>query len=155
MKRYYSVRIILFVMLLIWMAGIVFPVLTNSSRLMIFTPFIKKLYTNVCHQESYKCISINGRQFLVCSRCFGLYFGALVASFLSLFIRLDPKGLFKYFLLSLIILFADIFSYNIGLYSYSKYIASVTGIFSGSILFIYILNQIEIHLLTLIPTDEK
>jgi uncharacterized membrane protein len=137
------------------MAGIVFPVLTSSSRLLIFTPFVKKLYTNVCHQESYKCISINGRQFLVCSRCFGLYFGAFIASFLSLFFRLDPKGLFKYFILSLIILFADIFSYNIGLYSYSKYIASVTGIFSGSILFIYILNQIEIHLLTLIPTDEK
>jgi hypothetical protein len=52
-------------------------------------------------------------------------------------------------------MFADIISYNIGLYSYSKYIASFTGIFSGSILFIYILNQIELHLLTLRPTDEK
>jgi len=148
-------RLMLFLLLLLWMAGIILPVLTASSQLMIFTPFIKKLYTNVCHQQSYKCFSIGGREFLVCSRCFGLYLGALIASFISLFFKLDSKGLFKYFVLSLIFMFTDIFSYNVGLYAYSKYIASVTGIFSGSILFIYILNQIELHLLTLRLSDEK
>jgi len=155
MKNSFAIRIILFLLLLIWMTGIAFPVLFASSRLIIFTPFVKKLFANVCHQQSYKCISINGQQLLVCSRCFGLYLGAFVFSFLSLFLKLSPKGLFKYFILSLFIMFADIFSYNVGLYSYSKYIASLTGIFSGSILFIYILNQIESLFLTLSTSDEK
>lgn len=155
MNKSYITRITLFLLLLFWMTGIIFPVLTASSGFMIFTPFIKKLYTNVCHQDTQKCISINGKQLLVCSRCFGLYFGALIFSSLSLFLKLDPKGTFKYFILSLFIMFIDIFSYKIGLYSYSKYIASLTGIFSGSILFIYILNQIELHFLTFKATNEK
>jgi len=154
MKKSYILRIILLLSLLLWITGIIFPVLTAASRLTIFSPILKKLYSNVCHQESYKCISVNGREFLVCSRCFGLYIGALIASFLSLFLNLNPKGLFKYFVISLIFMFADIFSYNVGLYPYSKYIACLTGIFSGSILFIYILNQIELHLFTLRLSDE-
>ena len=155
MKRSYAVRIIFFFLLLLWMLCIFFPVLASSSQLIIFTPLLKKMFSNVCHQQNYKCITINGSQLFVCSRCFGLYLGALIISFLSIFIRFNPNGLFKFLLLSLAIMFADIFSYNIGLYSYSKYIASGTGIFSGSILFIYILNQIESHLLSLRQADEK
>jgi hypothetical protein len=50
---------------------------------------------------------------------------------------------------------ADILFYNAGIYQYSKYIAFGTGIFSGSLTFIYILNEFENYLLTIIPTDEK
>jgi hypothetical protein len=52
-------------------------------------------------------------------------------------------------------IFADILFYNTGLYGYSKNIAFGTGLFSGSVTFIYILNEFENYLLTIIPTDEK
>ena len=52
-------------------------------------------------------------------------------------------------------IFADILFYSTGLYGYSKYIAFGTGLFSGSVTFIYILNEFENYLLTIIPTDEK
>ena len=52
-------------------------------------------------------------------------------------------------------IFADILFYYTGLYGYSKIIAFGTGLFSGSVTFIYILNEFENYLLTIVPPDEK
>jgi uncharacterized membrane protein len=138
-----------------WFCGISFPVITSGSWLYVFTPLVKKLFSTVCHQESYKCISVGGAQFLVCTRCLGIYTGVLVFSFLSLFFSIKLKRPFLLISISLLFMLSDIFLYNIGLYPYSFYIAGGTGLFSGSLLFIYILNEFENYLLTLIPSDEK
>ena len=66
-----------------------------------------------------------------------------------------PKHIIKLIIISFLMIFADILFYNAGLYGYSKYIAFGTGIFSGSVTFIYILNEFENYLLTIILPDEK
>jgi hypothetical protein len=52
-------------------------------------------------------------------------------------------------------IFADILFYRTGLYGYSKIIAFGTGLFSGSVTFIYLLNEFDNYLLTLILPNEK
>ena len=116
---------------------------------------IKKVYSNVCHQESYKLIAIGGHQFLVCARCLGIYTGVLIFSFVSIFIKIIPKHIIKLIIISFIMILADILFYTAGLYGYSKYVAFGTGLFSGSVTFIYILNEFENYLLTIISHDEK
>jgi hypothetical protein len=61
----------------------------------------------------------------------------------------------KLIIISLVMILGDILFYIIGLYSYSKFIAFGTGLFSGSVTFIYILNEFENYLLTIILPDEK
>jgi len=139
----------------VWYIGLSFPIIFSSSEFIILTPLIKKAYSNVCHQESYKVIAIGGHQFLVCSRCLGIYTGALIFSFISIFIRITPKQIIKLIILSFVMIFADILFYKTGLYGYSKYIAFGTGLFSGSVTFIYILNEFENYLLNIILPDEK
>ena len=138
-----------------WYIGLSFPIIFSSSEFIILTPFIKKAYSNVCHQESYKVIAIGGHQFLVCARCLGIYTGVLIFSFISIYIRIIPKHIIKLIIISFVMIFADILFYNAGLYGYSKYIAFGTGLFSGSVTFIYILNEFENYLLTIILPDEK
>jgi uncharacterized membrane protein len=118
-------------------------------------PFIKKAYSNVCHQESYKVIAIGGHQFLVCARCLGIYTGVLIFSFILIFIKIIPKHIIKLIIISIVMIFADIIFYTTGLYGYSKIIAFGTGLFSGSVTFIYILNELENYLLTIMLPDEK
>lgn len=119
------------------------------------TPLIKKAYSNICHQESYKLIEIRGHQFLVCARCLGIYTGVLIFSFISIFIKVIPKHIIKLIIISFVMIFADILFYRTGLYGYSKIIAFGTGLFSGSVTFIYILNEFDNYLLTLILPNEK
>ncbi len=52
------------------------------------------LFSPICHQSSARCFSLLGRQWAVCQRCSGIYFGLLVASFLphELSIIREPRG---------------------------------------------------------------
>jgi uncharacterized membrane protein len=139
----------------VWYIGLSFPILFSSSEFIVLTPLIKKAYSNVCHQESYKLITIGGNQFLVCARCLGIYTGVLIFSFISIFLKIIPNHIIKLIIISIVMIFADILFYTTGLYGYSKYIAFGTGLFSGSVTFIYILNEFDNYLLTIILPDEK
>lgn len=135
--------------------GLSFPIVFSSNGFIILTPILKKAYTNVCHQESYKCIAIGGKQFLVCARCLGIYTGVVIFSFVSIFTRIIPKHIVRMIVISIVLILADILFYNTGLYGYSKIIGFGTGLFSGSVTFIYILNEFDNYLLTITLPNEK
>jgi uncharacterized membrane protein len=138
-----------------WFLGLSFPIIFSSSEFIILSPFIKKAYSNICHQESYKVIAIGGKQFLVCARCLGIYTGVLIFSFVSIFVKIIPKHIIRLIIISVMLIFADILFYTTGLYEYSKIIGFGTGLFSGSVTFIYILNEFDNYLLTIILPNEK
>jgi uncharacterized membrane protein len=139
----------------VWYIGLSFPIIFSSSQFIILTPLIKKAYFNICHQESYKVISIAGHQFFVCARCLGIYTGILIFSFASIFMRIIPKHMIMLMIISFVLILADILFYMTGLYGYSKYIGFGTGIFSGSVTFLYILNELDNYLLTITIPDEN
>ena len=141
------IRTSLFLLILIWCLGFLSPLIYKSNNLALLTyPFTKKIYSIVCHQIGAKTFTVNGEKLLVCARCTGIYLGALTASLISNFIYIkDIKGV-SIFLLSLIILLADVLLTTAGVYHYSKYIAMATGLFFGSVSFVYILNIIENNL---------
>ena len=137
-------RTIIFLSLLIWCFGFSFNLLFgNSIESAIAYPFLKKIYHTVCHQLDEKTFSINGEKLLVCARCTGIYLGALISSIASLiFIRnISIKMKLLYF--SMIPMLIDVLSTTLGVYTYSKELAFFTGLFFGSVVFIYILAAIE------------
>jgi hypothetical protein len=79
----------------------------------------------------------------------------VIFSLVSLFTDIAHKHIIKLIIISIGLILADILLYSLGLYGYSKIIAFGTGLFSGSVTFIYILNELENYLLTLILPDEK
>jgi uncharacterized membrane protein len=138
----------------VWYLGLSFPIIFPSTQFIILTPLLRHVYSNVCHQESYKVIGICGHQFLVCARCLGIYTGVLLFSFISIFKKIIPRHINMLIIVSVVMILADILFYSTGLYGYSKYIAFGTGIFSGSVTFIYILNEFENYLVTRILPNE-
>jgi len=125
------IRLILFIALFVWCVGFSYNSLfPNSAYTIIASPFLKKLYGTVCHQHIEKTFLFNKHYFYVCARCTGIYSGALVVSFISIFSlpRLPEKMTLLYF--SAIPMLIDVLS-------------TTTGIFFGSATFAYILAAIE------------
>jgi len=87
---------------------------------------------------------------LVCARCAGIYFGALITS-LSIFslrsVRLNEKLL----LMTLLFLCADVLLVTIGIYNYSKMVSFTTGLLFGGSVYAYLMKEIE----TLFFTSQK
>lgn len=142
-QKFHVARVILFFILLIWCIGFslkaIFP---HSDEILIFSPLLKKFYSSICHQDDLKTFTISGEKLFVCIRCTGIYLGALAFSFISIFlkrIRISKK----LFLAGFSAIIADIIIYNSGIFDYSKYFAFVTGIFFGSVAFLYILIILE------------
>ncbi|MEO8399059.1 MAG: DUF2085 domain-containing protein [Ignavibacteriaceae bacterium] len=136
-------RVLFSFLLVIWILGFASLSIFQSSFAVIISPFLKKIYAAVCHQIDYKTINFFGQKLFVCSRCTGIYFGAFLSSFYLIF---DSRkiGLKNSFLLAAsILIIMDVVFYSIGLYEYSKSIAFITGLFFGSIVFVYILIIIE------------
>lgn len=132
----------LFFLLLIWNLGIFSEFLIiRISGLNSLIPFLSIGYSNVCHQAVWKTIGQGAIHTLVCSRCSGIYAGALAFSLAALFMRgrffLKSTRLLGIMMLPML---ADVIFYNSGLYNYSKTAAFLTGFLSGSGLFLYILG---------------
>ncbi len=145
-KRY--LRIAIFAAMLIWCAGFsIVPLFPNSPVAAVLYPFLKSGYGTVCHQRDVKTFTVFGQKLLVCARCTGIYIGALLVSLFSVFvikkIILDLKLLYA----AIIPMTADVLFSTLGIYHYSKYLAFLTGIFFGSVVFIYILAVFENHFL--------
>jgi uncharacterized membrane protein len=136
-------RIILFFVLLSWCIGFslksIFP---DSAEVIIFSPVLKKIYSSVCYQDELKTFTVSGEKLFVCIRCTGIYIGALIFSFISIFLRQNRTSK-KLFLAGLSAVIADVILYSSGIFNYSKYFAFVTGFFFGSVAFLYILNILE------------
>ncbi|MGE5497682.1 MAG: DUF2085 domain-containing protein [Syntrophothermus sp.] len=140
--RFWHFKSALFLLLLLWNLGIFSEFLISRiSGLNSLLPFLSIGYSNVCHQSAWKTIGSGAFHTLVCSRCSGIYAGALVLSLLAVFMRgrffLTNTRLLALMMLPLL---ADVIFYNSGLYNYSKTAAFLTGFLSGSGVFLYILG---------------
>lgn len=128
-------------LMFIWILGFLQPILfTESDSLTNY--FLKRIYSPVCHQESSRCINVANHGMLVCARCAGIYFGALVAGITALLFQI-PYPKLKYLLIALLPLFFDVIFSSIGIYSYSKILACGTGLIFGYIVFLFLLNETE------------
>jgi len=138
------IRIIFFISAALWCIGFLSgALLPDSAYAIIASPFLKKIYGAVCHQHIEKTFLINGHYFLVCARCTGIYFGALLISLLSIFTFRKLPGRMNLLYLSALPMLIDVASTTMGIYQYSKIIALITGLFFGSAVFAYILASIE------------
>lgn len=147
-KKNVLFRIILSLLLLSWCIGFAYPVVFRGSQSTAFLyPILNNIFGNVCHQNPAKVINFNSSHFLVCSRCAGIYFGALAVSFLIVFVKrkFDLKNIHLF--LAVIPMLTDIFLYSIGIYTYSKTTAFITGWLLGSVGFLYIFGSFENFLL--------
>jgi uncharacterized membrane protein len=140
-EKKFPVRIILFILLFIWSLG--FSTVLFYSPLAFLYPVFNHSCSLVCHQDAARTLSLTGINMLVCSRCAGIYSGALILSFLSLMIFNFKTPHLKYLALAVVPLLLDVIFINIGLYSYNKGISFSTGFILGSVLFIYILEALE------------
>lgn len=131
-------RIVIFVLLTLWLFGIFYEwFIPVDHYLNITYPIIKRTYSLVCHQDSHKLIEFNNRKTLVCSRCTGIYIGTFLISLVFLFKVHFTLPSLKIFISVILITLFDVLSTTFGLYHYTKIIAFTTGLFLGSIAFLY------------------
>lgn len=138
--KHRKLRIVIFLLLLFWCAGFANSLFSGNGYSGILNMILDKVYSPVCHQNPSKSIITSSGNFLVCSRCAGIYAGALIISFVYLF-KKNIKTVF--FIPAAIFMAADVFFVSTGIYNYSKTAAFSTGILFGLALFPYILDTIE------------
>jgi uncharacterized membrane protein len=136
-----------FTLLLFWCMGILYPFLFTHLNNAFFEFIFTNLYSTVCHQQSEKCISIGSQQILVCSRCAGVYFGALISA-LAFFPLMQIEKENNILLIALLILCTDVLFVSIGIYDYSKSISFITGLMFGGAVYLYLINELEHFLFT-------
>lgn len=132
------------ILILLWTIGIFseFLMSINTVFSLAVLPF-NAMSSLVCHQDPAKLIEFNGAHSLVCSRCAGIYLGALFASLILLFIKPIAYLNYKFLLAASVPMILDVFLSTIDIYPYSKITAFVTGILLGSIGFLYLKIGLE------------
>lgn len=150
-------RILIFSLILFWCLGFSITSFFPDNIFIVFYPFLKHVYSFVCHQVDYKTFRVNDIHFLVCVRCTGIYSGALMASLVFIFynVNLDLNSKFLFFAAVPMIL--DIIFYSIRFYDYSAPIAFSTGIIFGSTAIVYILIVLQKYFFidVTVPDDLK
>jgi len=143
----FYLKLLFFVLILLWVLGIFIEVIIPQfDNLAFLYPFLKIIYSHVCHQQPEKVLSIDGNNLLVCSRCTGIYLGSLVASLILLFVPIIKINNIKYLILATVPMLIDVILYSSGVYSYSKELALFSGILFGIAGIIYIYNGLQILL---------
>jgi len=127
--------------LIIWIIGFLQPSLLSQNN-SLTNYLMARTYSRVCHQESSKCILIGSESMLVCARCAGIYFGALITGLLFLFNRI-PELKIKLLVIASIPLLLDVCLIFLGFYKYSQTLAFITGLAFGSIVYLFLLSEIE------------
>ncbi|MEJ2105178.1 MAG: DUF2085 domain-containing protein [Ignavibacteriaceae bacterium] len=132
----------LFISLLsIWISGLLMPFIIDIKNPLL-SYLINKIYSTVCHQENFKCISYEGHRMFVCARCTGIYFGAFIAAIVELRFIFPELPLKLLFLSSTPLLLDVIFS-TTGVYEYSQIFAFITGIIFGFVIYLFIIKELE------------
>jgi len=131
-------RILIFVLILAWFAGIFIESITCFiPDLMITIPIFIKGYSLTCHQNPQKIFQIYCGDSLLCARCIGIYFGLLIISFNNLFSAIKKFPTLKVLLYFSLPMLLDVFFTTIRIYKYSKISAFSSGLLFGSVLFFY------------------
>ena len=138
-------KLFFFLLISLWVSGIFIEFLIPYFNNLSFSyPVLSRIYSTVCHQQVEKLIVFNNHNSLVCSRCTGIYIGGFISSFLMLFVsKLNIKNA-KILLLASFPMLIDVLLYSIGIYSYSKYFALITGFLFGFVGIVYIYNGFQI-----------
>lgn len=136
--------IIFFIFISFWCFGIISPVVFQKSKVFLITkPFLTQIYSTVCHQAHEKTISVGGENILVCSRCAGIYLGVFLTGLISLILTKTPMRISYFLLSSFILMLIDVSFTTLGIYTYSKLFALVTGLLLGSTLLLFVLEQLN------------
>lgn len=147
-KKIFPIKILFLSALIIWNIGIFSPCFLGKDNLLAHH-LIKFIYSPVCHQNAERSFACNHLQFMVCARCTGIYFGAMIAIFFNLLpvsISISKRFLF-YSALPMII---DVLMLNLGVYQYIKLLAFITGNIFGASVFIFIFEIIKDYFLEII-----
>ena len=132
-------RSILFILLLIWCAGIFLEWFLHFEDDLLFAlPFLQRTYSLVCHQEKAKLLLFDHGETLTCARCTGIYLGLLFTSLLVIFVRPRNYPHIKFLILASVPMIADVILYSLNIYNYSKTVAFATGSLLGSVGFLYL-----------------
>lgn len=144
------ILLISLILIFIWLVGIVYP-LFFLNTVTDFYFILKMLYSPVCHQNPSKSIIHNNFQFLVCSRCFGIYLGTF-SGILYLIVKTITRARleiinsnyfdFRIILFGAVFMIIDIILYNLNIYAYNKTIATITGFIFGTTIIIFIFETI-------------
>lgn len=137
-----KLKFLFFLLISFWLIGIMWEVFSSYfNGAIILLPFLKYNYSLVCHAQTEKLFDIGQYHTLVCSRCFGIYSGVFIASFLSLFnIKVMINS--KIFILSSLPMILDVLLFTLNFYEYSKLIALFTGVLFGITGYFYIIDSI-------------
>ncbi len=136
-------RIFVSALLLFWILGFAILPLFHSSSIIVLFPFLKKIYSEFCHQIDYKTINLFGYKLLVCARCTGIYIGGFISSVYFIFRKTNIELNKKIFYTAALLMLTDVIFTTLGIYNYSKAIAFSTGLFFGSVVFVYILTLLD------------
>ena len=76
-KQAFRVWIIGLAVVLVWVLLILAAPLAKANGVVAISSPLYQFFGYICHQISARSLHIEGEQFGVCSRCFGVYFGLL------------------------------------------------------------------------------
>lgn len=139
-----SIKLVIVLLVLIWCLGIFSEwLIPFNNKITIALPFLHKTYSLVCHQIKTKLITNGTYETMVCARCTGIYLGSLISSIVLIFFNFKKSLGIKLLLIFSAPMLLDVFLYTINVYSYSKLIAFSTGLFFGSVGFLYLYNGLR------------
>lgn len=104
----------------------------NPNLSLLIIPF-NKSFSLICHEQEQKLFRLNSFQTLLCSRCSGIYLGALIALPLLFIRRIFIKHSISFFFFAVFLMSLDVIFYTAGIYKYLQWIALSTGLYFGFI----------------------
>ena len=132
---------ILTTILTIWIFGFLSPIFLSQKNILT-DYFLTKVYSRVCHQVEYKCITIGHESMLVCARCAGIYLGVVISMIFVLFRKLRALNL-KVIVIATLPLITDVLLTTLQVYNYFQPLAFTTGLLFGGILCLFFLSELE------------
>lgn len=142
--KLFAIKLIMIIPLIIFCMGLTFPIVSpEMNGKIIITNVLSSTYSIVCHQSKQSLVYFNNYPTLVCARCLGIYFGALLLLVITMIKSFKTNVALRPLFILSAPLMIDAFAVRLGLYSYSKTIAFITGLLFGAIVLFYILETIE------------
>ncbi|HOP08716.1 MAG TPA: DUF2085 domain-containing protein [Candidatus Methanofastidiosa archaeon] len=134
---------------IVWLMGIISAPLLKSWGLDATSDNLYSVYRTVCHQRVERSLFIFGEKMAVCSRCFGIYLGLLIGTFLMpIYNKIENPRIpdFKVVLLSLVPLAVDGVTQLAGFRESTNELRLVTGFLFGIIFISYFLPLVIVRL---------
>jgi len=103
-----------------------------------------------CHQRSDRSFAINGNQFPVCIRCFGIFFGVPAGILLSSRLKFqtrqnEARMLLTLFIVALLPIMIDGVGQGVGLWESSNSVRFITGLLAGGLSSAVVMKSIDLH----------